>query len=142
MAAKLVVVLVRGLVGITKPVKDTLAMLRLTRKNQCIVIDNNPVNKGMILKVKDYVTWGEIAEETFNELLGKRGEEYKSRLQDTKGKYSYKVLEVEGKKFKPYFCLHPPRKGFGWKGVKIPFKLGGGLGYRGEQMDDLVKRML
>ena len=72
---KIAVILVRGLIDVRKPVKDTLAMLRLTRKNNCIVLDNTPVNLGMLKKVKDYVTWGEISEETLKELIEKRGEE-------------------------------------------------------------------
>ncbi len=140
--ASLVVVLVRGTVNVTQSVKDTLKMLNLARKNHCVVVDNNPVNLGMIKKVKDYVTWGELDENTFKELVEKRGEEYKSRLGDFKKKYSYKVLEVNGKKYKPYFRLNPPRKGFGRKGIKMAFNVGGALGYRKEKINDLVQRML
>ena len=139
---KIAVVLVRGLVKLTQPVKDTLQMLRLTRKNNAIILHDNPVNKGMLQKVKDYVTWGEITDEVFTQLVEKRGEELKSRVTDKHNKYSYKVLEVNGKKYKPYFRLSPPKKGFGRKGIKIPFKVGGGLGYRGEKMSDLIQRML
>jgi len=139
---KLAVILVRGMVEVRKPIKDTLAMLRLSRKNHCVVLENNPVNLGMIRKVKDYVTWGKITEEMFNELVQKRGEEFQGRLTDSKGKYSYKFLEINGKKYKPYFRLNPPRKGFGRKGIKMPFKVGGGLGNREDKINDLIKRML
>lgn len=139
---KLAVVLVRGMVKVTKSVKDTVAMLRLNRKNNLVVITDSPVHRGMLNKVKDHVTWGEISDEIFSQMVSKRGEEYKSRLQDRKGRYSYHVLEVNGRKYKPYFRLNPPRKGFGRKGIKMPFKLGGGLGYRGEKMDDLIIRMM
>lgn len=64
-AAKLAVILVRGLVNLSRPVKDTLAALNLSHKNHCVVIENTPINVGMIKKVKDYVTWGEIDENTF-----------------------------------------------------------------------------
>ena len=140
--AKLAVVLVRGMVNVTQSVKDTLKMLKLNRKNHCVIIANNPVNVGMLRKVKDYATWGELDENTFKELVEKRGEEYKSRLGDFKKKYSYKVLEVNGKKYKPYFRLNPPRKGFGRKGIKMAFNVGGALGYRKEKINDLVQRML
>jgi len=116
---KLAVVLVRGMVKVTKPVKDTLAMLNLHRKNSCVVLEDNPVNKGMILKVKDFVTWGNIDGETLNELVEKRG-----------------------KKDKKQFALNPPRKGFGRKGVKVAFKVGGALGDRAEKINDLLRRML
>ena len=139
---KISVVLVRGLVGVTQKVKDTLTLLHLNRKNSCVVVDDTPSVRGMIRKVKDFVTWGPISVELFAELVEKKGEEYQGRLQDSKGKYSYKVLSVNGKNYKPYFRLHPPRKGFGRKGVKVAFKVGGALGDRGDKMEDLVKRML
>lgn len=130
---KLAVVLVRGMVKVVRPVKETLAMLNLHRKNHCVFIDNTPVYKGMLLKVKDYVTWGEIDDATFAELVQKRGQILQGRG---------KALEVNGKKYKRYFALNPPRKGFGRNGIKRPFTIGGALGYRGEKMNDLVKRML
>lgn len=130
---KLAVVLVRGMVKVVKPVKETLMMLNLHRKNHCVVVDDTPVYKGMLLRVKDYVTWGEIDDATFAELVQKRGQ-----LSDGRRK----SLEINGKKYKRYFALNPPRKGFGRKGVKRAFKIGGALGDRGEKINDLVKRML
>jgi len=140
---KLALILVRGLVKVNCKVKDTLAMLHLKRKNNCVVIDNNPVNRGMINKIKDYITWGEISEDTYQKLVESRGEEYKGRETDSKKKYTvYKTVEVKGKKYKLYFRLNPPKKGFGRKGIKMPFKLGGGLGNRGDKINDLILRML
>ncbi|MBI2669176.1 uL30 family ribosomal protein [Candidatus Woesearchaeota archaeon] len=139
---KLAIVLVRGAVGLTQPVKDTLHTLRLGRKNFCVIVPDTPAYRGMIQKVKDMVTWGEISEEMFEELVKVRGEPFLSRTTDAKKKYSYAVLEHKGKKYKPYFRLNPPRKGFGRKGIKMAFVAGGALGYRKEKMDDLIKRML
>ncbi len=130
---KLAVVLVRGMVKVVEPVKDTLAMLNLHRKNHCVVIEDNAVNQGMLVKVKDYVTWGEIDDVTFQELVQKRGQ-----LLVGMGK----GLEVNGKKYKRFFALAPPRKGFERKGIKTSFKAGGALGYRGEKINDLLKRMV
>jgi len=139
---KIAVVLVRGMVGMTQPIIDTLKMLRLNHKNYCAVVENSPQMMGMIKKVKDYVAFGPISEDTFKELVEKRGEIYQGRLQDGKAKYSYKTLELNGKHYKPYFRLNPPLKGFGRKGIKLAFKAGGALGNRGEKMNDLIKRML
>jgi large subunit ribosomal protein L30 len=141
-SGKLALVLVRGVVNLSQSVKDTLNLLRLNKKNYCVVIENNPVNLGMIKKVKDFITWGEIDNDTFKELVSKRGEEFQARLTDRKEKYSYKSLEIDGKKYKPYFRLNPPRKGFGRKGIKVAFKVGGGLGNRAEKINDLIRRML
>lgn len=139
---KLAVVLVRGLVKVPRPIKETLFLMNLTRKNHCVVLDNNLVNQGMLTKVKDYITWGEISSETFKELIQKRGEPFLQREGDSKSKYTYNCLVAEDKKYKKYFRLNPPRKGFGRKGIKVSFNASGGLGYRGEKMNDLIKRML
>ena len=136
------VVLVRGLVDVSYGIKDTLAMLRLTRKNHCVVVADTPITRGMLQKVKDYATWGEISEEMFKQLVLKRGMPYEGRLTDSGKKYSYKVLDVAGKAYKPYFRLNPPQKGFGRKGIKTPFNRGGALGYRSDKMNDLILRML
>ncbi len=139
--ARIAVVLVRGLVDVKGEVKDTLRMLGLTRKNQCVVIDGTNINLGMLRKVKDYVTWGSLDQGTFDELLQKRGREL-LRQTDTKKKYDYRSLNVAGKNYHATFSLSPPRKGFGRKGIKLAFKVGGALGDRKEKMNDLIKRML
>ena len=141
-STKVAVILVRGLVGVRAGIKDTLLLMRLTRKNNCVVLENNAITRGMLQKVKDYVTWGEISDDVYNQLVEKRGEEYEGRLSDSKKKYNYKTLDINGKKYKRYFRLNPPRKGFGRKGIKIAFKVGGGLGDRKEKMNDLILRML
>lgn len=130
---KVAVVLVRGMVKVVRPVKETLAMLNLHRKNHCVIVNNTPAYKGMLLKVKDYVTWGEIDDATFAELVQKHGELADGRQ---------KSVDINGKKYKRYFALSPPRKGFGRNGIKRSFKVGGALGDRGEKINDLVKRML
>ena len=139
---QLAVVLVRGMTGMRAPVKDTLYMLRLRRKNHCVIVPNTPALVGMLVKVKDYITWGEVDEGTFEELVAARGEMFQEPFMDRKRKYSYKCLEFKGKKYKPYFRLNPPRQGFGRKGVKVSFRAGGSLGYRGEEMNSLLKRMM
>ena len=141
-SGKIAVILVRGLVDVKTTIKDTLKMLHLTRKNNCIVITDNEVNRGMVKKAKDYITWGEIDPDTFKELVEKRGEEFKQRLTDGKQKYPFRFLEVNDKKYKRYFRLNPPRKGFGRKGIKMPFNKSGALGNRQEKINDLIKRML
>lgn len=140
--SKLAVILVRGLVKTQQETQRTLQLLNLRRKNTCVLIENNVVHQGMANKVKDYITWGEISEEVVQELVSKRGMIYKGRSTDAKEKYEYKTLNINGKKYKKYFRLNPPQKGFGRKGIKMPFKAGGALGYRGEKINDLIRRMI
>ncbi|PIN86546.1 50S ribosomal protein L30 [Candidatus Woesearchaeota archaeon CG10_big_fil_rev_8_21_14_0_10_44_13] len=120
------VILVRGTIGASQKVVDTLGMMRLKRKNVCIVIENTRSNMGMIQKVKDYITWGEVDETTVKSLIEKRSEKNPDNPSRTK----------------PYFRLNAPRKGFGRKGIKVFFNKRGALGYRGEKINDLIMRML
>jgi len=134
---------VRGLTGVKTKIADTLNMLRLYKNNYCSVLPNNPIYMGMLKKAKDYITWGEIDDETFKMLVDKRGEEFNGREADSKGKIKYNdFVVINNKKIKKSFRLNPPRKGFGRKGIKNPFTSGGALGYRGEKINDLIKRMV
>ncbi len=141
-SGKIAIVLVRGPVGVMYDVKHTLKMLRLTHKNFCVVVDDSLILQGMLKKIKDYVTWGTISQEVYDKLVASRGEEYKGRTTDRKEKYTYKFDTINNKKYKPYFRLQAPRKGFGRKGIKIPFTLGGALGNRAEKINDLLERMI
>ncbi len=140
---KLAAVRVRGQIDIKKDINDTLEMLNLHNNNWCVVLDNTPTFLGMLKKVKDYITWGEVEDSTVKMLFEKRGEEYKARLSDKKKitKYS-KFIEYNKKKYKRYFRLSPPKGGFERKGVKKSFKQGGALGYRGEKINELIKNMV
>ena len=140
--SKIAIVRVRGKINIRKEIKDTLNMLRLYNKNFCTVVEDAPVLVGMIKKVKDFVTFGEINDETFSQLVETRGEQYKGREKDSKGKieYSRRYFVYNDKKLKKYFRLNPPKKGYG--SIKKPFLKGGGLGNRKEKINDLIKRMI
>lgn len=144
MAAKqLAAIRVRGITEIRIKIEDTLRMLRLYRKNYCVVVPNNPVYLGMLKKVKDYITWGEINDDTFENLIEKRGEIFNGMERDSNEKISYNdFFVVKDKKMKKYFRLNAPRKGFGRKGIKHSFQQGGALGYRGDKINDLIKRMV
>lgn len=154
---KLAVIQIRGTVGMSGKLKDTLKMLKLVRKNSCVVVDGSRNYLGMLMKLKDYITWGEIDEETFKALLEKRGrivgnkpltEQYlkdKSKMgyeEFTKSFLGGKVKLKEVPGVKPFFRLNPPRGGFDRGGIKVPYSLGGALGYRKKTINDLVKRML
>ena len=109
-SGKIAVIRVRGITGVRHDIKKTMEMLRLYRKNYCVVLEPTQSNLGMLKKVKDYVTYGEIDDKTYKMLVEKRGEGYKGREQSYKGKIKYKrFITKGGKKFKPFFRLSPPR---------------------------------
>ena len=99
---KIAAVLIRGPVHVDKNVTDTLHMLRMRNKNVCVVLDCTPIIKGMLNVCKDYITWGEVSDETVAALKKERGETMTTR----DGK----------KKDKPYFRLHPLAEGSREKG--------------------------
>ena len=140
---KLAVVRIRGVTGVKFDIDETLVKLKLHKKNYCIVIPKNMNYVGMVKKVKDYVTWGNVDEETFNLLVQKKGIEYKGRVNDKKEKISYnRFFTLKDKKLKKFFRLNSPKKGYGRKGIKVAFKNGGALGYRGDKIKDLIIRMV
>lgn len=136
------VIQVRGLVGVKSKVKDTLRMMGLTRANQCVLLENKDNLKGMLLKVKDYATFGPVSMELVNKLVSARGSEYEGRLEDSKSKYTYSTFQFNGKNYKRCFRLNPPRKGFGRNGIKRGFASGGALGDRKEKISELIERMI
>lgn len=114
--SKIAIVRVRGNVKVMRVFIDTMRMLNIDKKNHCAVVEITPSIMGMIKKVKDFITWGEVSDDTLN-LLEKR----------KKGKF---------------YALQPPRGGYAKQGTKMPFKLGGALGNRGDKINDLLKRMI
>jgi len=140
---KLVVVRVRGLIRVRHDMDITLTKLRLYKKNYCVVVPKTANYLGMVKKVGNYVTWGEIDENTYKVLIEKRAEEYRGRSSDKKGKLKYnKFINVNGKKIKGVFRLNSPKKGYGRKGIKVSFKNSGALGYRADKINDLINRMI
>ena len=73
---KVAVIRVRGLTGVKHDIGDTLKKLRLYKKNYCTIVPKTESYLGMISKIKDYATWGEIDENTYKSLLDKRRQEY------------------------------------------------------------------
>ncbi len=154
---KVVVIRIRGGIGVKKTLKDTMSMLRLYKKHTCVILNNTPSTVGMVKKLKDYVTWGEIDEPTIKLLLSKRGklpgnkpltEEYvKEKLKLTIDEFTKEFVtdkkqlkDIPG--FKQFFRLSPPIKGFERKGIKKPFSLGGSLGYRKDKINELIHKMI
>ena len=43
---------------------------------------------------------------------------------------------------KPVLRLHPPRGAKGWGGIKRAYSVGGALGFRGQDIEDLAARMV
>lgn len=120
---RIAIIRIRGLEGVKGEIVDTIKMLKLHKKNTCSIYQKTPATMGMVEKCKDYVTYGEIDEETYKLLVEKRG------------------ITVDGK-LQNYFMLNSPRGGFEKKGIKQPFTMKGALGYRKDKINALIKKML
>ncbi|MEA2089645.1 MAG: 50S ribosomal protein L30 [Thermoproteota archaeon] len=152
----LVVIRIRGFGNAPQKVKETLHVLHLTRNCHATLIDNRSSYVGMLQKVRHFVTWGEISQANLGLLLKKRGRQFgDKKLSDEYAKkvgynsldelaeavYKLKVKYNCLPKVKPVFRLHPPKKGY--KGsVKKSYNSGGAFGYRGEDINSFIKRML
>ena len=139
------VVRVRGSVGITRDLADTLMMLRLHRINHCVIVPKNQNYEGMLHKARNFITWGEIDRETLEKLVAKRGRfAGDKRVKDVSYAKELAHFIISGKTvketgIKPVFRLSPPSKGY--KSTKALFPRGS-LGYRGEKINELLKRMI
>ncbi len=154
-----VVIRIRGSAGRDQEVLDTLRMLNLSKPNHATIVKNTPSNVGMLKKVEHMITRGPATVEIVEHLLKKRGriigdkpltEEYLRENTEYKSFRELAEALVEGKitmhqlrrkyRIKPFFRLHPPRKGFK-RTIKRHRRDGGEYGDRGENIKDLVMRM-
>ena len=124
-AEQIAVVRIRGSIRVAPAISSTLDKLNLQRVNYATIIPNTPSMQGMLKKAKDYLTWGDASTETVS-ALKKRAE----------------PNPKDPKKKKNFMKLHPPRGGYGRKGIKKTFSQSGGSGDRKEKINDLIKRML
>jgi len=120
----------RGKVKTPKKTEDTLKMLKLKNVHNCRILPQDKSHKGMLKKVEGYITWGEINQETLEELMEKKGAEKPEDMEKIEEEGIDKILK-----------LHPPKGGY--KGSKKqPYNKGGELGYRGEDINQLIQKMI
>jgi len=157
------IIRIRGRADCPYDVEYALRLLRLYKKYHCTIYPAKlPGLEGMLKKVKDWVTWGEIDRDTLIQLLYARGRIPGGKpLTDSYVDEKLKHLGISGgvpaladailsgkviphkidNIIKPVFRLSPPRGGFK-KTIKRPYGQGGETGYRGLAINDLIKRML
>ncbi len=155
------IIRIRGTVDVRPEVEHTLYLLRLRQRFAASLYHSSlPGLEGMLQKIRDWATWGEIDRDTLIQLIRVRGRLVGDKpitdewVQKNLGLYggipelADKLLsgeimyhKLEDKGVKPFFRLHPPRGGF--KGsIKRHYGDGGELGYRGTAINELVRRML
>ena len=115
---KLAIVRIKGPVRLRHDFKRTLELLKLDGRNACVIREDSPQMRAMLRKVRHLVTWGEVNEDALA-----------------------KIEKRKDKRLAHIYHLPPPRKGFGRKGIKLPFTLGGAYGDRKDKINDLLIRM-
>lgn len=149
------VIRIRGTIGNKRKVEDALKMLRLNAVNNCVIVPDNAVYKGMLNFVKDSVTYGEINKETLVAMLKKRlrlkGDKridentFKAIIKfDSIDAFADELIKGKVKlndfeQLQPLFRLTPPSKGF--KSVREHYPKGD-LGYRENEINELLMRMI
>ena len=112
----LAIIRIRGPVRVRKETEHALTLLGLKKRNHATLVEKTPTTLGTIRKIHPYITWGEATPDIITATQ----------------------KHAHGKTI----VLAPPLKGYGRKGIKIPFSKGGALGYRGEKINELLQRMM
>ncbi|MCW4011165.1 MAG: 50S ribosomal protein L30 [Candidatus Bathyarchaeota archaeon] len=151
----IVVVKVRGEISARREARETNALLGLSHTNHAVLIDSRPAYKGMLIRAQSYLTWGEASKETVAAMITQRGRLGSKKFTDEAAQsLGFKSIDdlaeaiykctadwskLEG--VTKTFRLRPPKKGYHGK-TKKSFRAGGEAGYRGEAINELVKRMV
>ncbi len=137
MGGLVVVLRIKGNIGMHPDIKKTLESLKLRKVFTAALYPLTPELEGMLKKVQRYVTWGKPNRETIFTFLKRSkyvAEEGLERLADA-------LEKGEEELSRPLFInLRPPSKGFK-NSLKKDFKSGGEYGDRGEKINDLIRRM-
>jgi large subunit ribosomal protein L30 len=132
----------RGEVNMNQDVRDTLSMLNIHSTNHCALVPETDTYRGMIVKVNDYVAYGEPSQAVLERTLRTRGEPAtgdseiddewvgENTAYDDLAGLAAALLDEETTLREaglvPALRLHPPRGGH--DGIKHPIPEGGELG--------------
>ena len=149
------IIRIRGSTGIKPFAEKTAELLNLNRINHMVLFPESDSINGMLSRVKDYVTWGEIDTETLELLLKDRvllkgrkkltedyikslGYSSISELAMALSENKLKIKDLED--VKPVIRLNPPKGGY--EAIQKPFHQKGSAGYRGSKINNLIRRMI
>ncbi|MDO8623021.1 MAG: uL30 family ribosomal protein [archaeon] len=138
------IIRISGMIKVRERLAETLFRLRLRRKYSCVVINPTKEQMGMVKKIYSFVAYGEIGKETLEKLIEKRGQpiDKKKKIDAKKAAEEiFKGKSYEDLNLKPFFRLHPPRKGIESKKHFGESKKGV-LGNHKEKINELIERML
>ena len=137
----IIVIRISGQVEMHTYSKETLFRMHLRKKYSAVLLKEIKENQPILQAVRNFVAYGKIDEKTIEELILKRGKPLDNKIKKIDSKKIAEIIEkdgIENAGIKPFFRLHPPRKGINSK-LHYPK---GVLGDNGEKINDLVRRML
>lgn len=151
MGKAFLVIRMKGTINVPHWARTTLDLLHLDKRFRATIIPERDNTKGMLDKIKHYVSWQEIDTPTIKELLEKRArkEGYRKLTSDDIVKLGFKNADdlakslAEGsvalsklKSIKPWFALTPPKHGFK-RSTKKMYGEGGVLGSHKELLSQV-----
>jgi large subunit ribosomal protein L30 len=131
------VIRIRGQVTLDHDIKEAMTRLRIRRKYATVVMKDNDENRKILHKIRSFVAFGKISDETLKNLIAKRAQNLPGKKVDKELVFK-EAKEGRIESAKPFFRLHPPRGGIETrqhypKGV---------LGDNGADISKLIERML
>ena len=151
MGKAFLVIRMKGTINVPHWARTTLDLLHLDKRFRATIIPERDNTKGMLDKVKHYVSWQEIDAATTKELLEKKARKdgYRKLTSDDITKLGFKSTDelakslAEGlamlsklKPIKPWFALSPPKHGFK-RSTKKMYGEGGILGNHKELLSQV-----
>lgn len=155
----LIAVRLRGTATDNPDIRKTMESLRMENTFSARLLENTSSTEGMLRAVKTLVAWGQINPQVLETLLRKRAERDRDgRIDDGFAKVFFRkdsvadlaksivAKEISVKDLwtagvKPGFRLHPPKGGFK-RSIRRAATDGGELGYRGDDINRLVLKMI
>ena len=138
----IIAIRISGMVGVPYYVEESLNRIRLRRKYTAVLVKPTNENLKLLKKIRSYIAYGDIDNETLAQLIKARGKPIKKGVKID----PEKIISQLDKKtlldlgIKPFFRLHPPRKGID---SKKHFGVGKGvLGDNKKEINTLIRRML
>src|SRR3989344_2072431 len=108
----IIVIRIAGNVDIWRRVDESLFRLRLRRKYSAVLLKETKENLDILNHLRNFVAFGKITGEQIEKLISARGvAKDKKKVDAKKVIQELKAGKMDELSIKPFFRLHPPRKG-------------------------------
>ncbi len=137
----IIVIRISGLVEMPTYAQETLFRMRLRKKYSAVLLKESQETTTLLQNIRNFVAYGKIEPKALEELIAKRAKPIDNKITKIDAKRVAEIIEKDGIEkagIKPFFRLHPPRKGIDSK-THYPK---GVLGDNKEDINELVRRML